>query len=126
MLEFLKNLTTQEWYITITTFLAANFTTIAMLVIALIKNKIKQGNFTKKFNEALAKANIQFNDENLQKLNEIKITLDAKLNDMLEVVYHKLKIDTDEKRKEIEVKSKDIQQLIQNALESISLEDKKE
>lgn len=126
MSEFLKSLTSEQWFITIVTFLAANFGTILIMAVTLIKNKVKSNQLASSVEEALSKKGIQLNEENLAKLSEMNTSIEAKLNQMEEALLLKLKLDTEDKKAKVEESTLKVQDLINEALKGITNDETKE
>lgn len=116
MSEFLNGLSNQTWFVTIVTFLVANLGTILTMALLVIRNKVKAGNVAK----ILEENKIKLNQETLDKIDNIENEINAKMNEMLEVVYKKLKLDSEEKKASVEANTLEIQRLIKSTTDKIT------
>lgn len=112
MNEFINSLSNQTWFVTIVSFLAANIGTIVSMAIVIIRNKIKNDSMKKVFDEIIAKANIQANQEFNQKVEDMKNQLTTLMNDQTALIQKKLKIDSDERKEAVAAKSIEVKDLI--------------
>lgn len=116
MSEFLNGLSNQTWFVTIITFLVANLGTILTMALLVIRNKVKAGNVAK----ILEENKIKLNQETLDKIDNIENEINAKMNEMLEVVYKKLKLDSEQKKASVEANTLEIQRLIKSTTDKIT------
>ena len=112
MNEFINGLSNQTWFVTIVSFLAANIGTIVSMAIVIIRNKIKNDSMKKVFDEIIAKANIQVNQEFNQKVEDMKNQLTTLMNEQTALIQKKLKIDSDERKEAVAAKSIEVKDLI--------------
>ena len=112
MNEFINSLSNQTWFVTIVSFLAANIGTIVSMAIVIIRNKIKNDSMKKVFDEIIAKANIQANQEFNQKVEDMKNQLTTLMNEQTALIQKKLKIDSDERKEAVAAKSIEVKDLI--------------
>ena len=112
MNDFINSLSNQTWFVTIVSFLAANIGTIVSMAIVIIRNKIKNDSMKKVFDEIIAKANIQANQEFNQKVEDMKNQLTTLMNDQTALIQKKLKIDSDERKEAVAAKSIEVKDLI--------------
>ena len=112
MNDFINSLSNQTWFVTIVSFLAANIGTIVSMAIVIIRNKIKNDSMKKAFDEIIARANIQANQEFNQKVEDMKNQLTTLMNDQTALIQKKLKIDSDERKEAVAAKSIEVKDLI--------------
>lgn len=112
MNDFINSLSNQTWFVTIVSFLAANIGTIVSMAIVIIRNKIKNDSMKKVFDEIIARANIQANQEFNQKVEDMKNQLTTLMNDQTALIQKKLKIDSDERKEAVAAKSIEVKDLI--------------
>ena len=112
MNDFINNLSNQTWFVTIVSFLAANIGTIVSMAIVIIRNKIKNDSMKKVFDEIIARANIQVNQEFNQKVEDMKNQLTTLMNEQTALIQKKLKIDSDERKEAVAAKSIEVKDLI--------------
>ena len=112
MNDFINSLSNQTWFVTIVSFLAANIGTIVSMAIVIIRNKIKNDSMKKAFDEIIAKANIQANQEFNQKIEDMKNQLTTLMNEQTALIQKKLKIDSDERKEAVAAKSIEVKDLI--------------
>ena len=112
MNDFINNLSNQTWFVTIVSFLAANIGTIVYMAIVIIRNKIKNDSMKKVFDEIIARANIQVNQEFNQKVEDMKNQLTTLMNEQTALIQKKLKIDSDERKEAVAAKSIEVKDLI--------------
>lgn len=112
MSDFINSLSNQTWFVTIVSFLAANIGTIVSMAIVIIRNKIKNDSMKKAFDEIIAKANIQANQEFNQKVEDMKNQLTTLMNEQTALIQKKLKIDSDERKEAVAAKSIEVKDLI--------------
>lgn len=112
MSDFINSLSNQTWFVTIVSFLAANIGTIVSMAIVIIRNKIKNDSMKKVFDEIIARANIQANQEFNQKVEDMKNQLTTLMNDQTALIQKKLKIDSDERKEAVAAKSIEVKDLI--------------
>ena len=112
MNDFINSLSNQTWFVTIVSFLAANIGTIVSMAIVIIRNKIKNDSMKKVFDEIIARANIQANQEFNQKVEEMRNQLTTLMNDQTALIQKKLKIDSDERKEAVAAKSIEVKDLI--------------
>ena len=112
MNEFINGLSNQTWFVTIVSFLAANIGTIVSMAIVIIRNKIKNDSMKKAFDEIIARANIQANQEFNQKVEDMKNQLTTLMNEQTALIQKKLKIDSDERKEAVAAKSIEVKDLI--------------
>ena len=112
MNDFINSLSNQTWFVTIVSFLAANIGTIVSMAIVIIRNKIKNDSMKKVFDEIIAKANIQANQEFNLKVEDMKNQLTTLMNEQTALIQKKLKIDSDERKEAVAAKSIEVKDLI--------------
>lgn len=112
MSDFINSLSNQTWFVTIVSFLAANIGTIVSMAIVIIRNKIKNDSMKKVFDEIIARANIQANQEFNQKVEDMKNQLTTLMNEQTALIQKKLKIDSDERKEAVAAKSIEVKDLI--------------
>ena len=112
MNEFINSLSNQTWFITIVSFLVANIGTIVSMAVVIIRNKIKNDSMKKVFDEIIARANIQANQEFNQKVEDMKNQLTTLMNEQTALIQKKLKIDSDERKEAVAAKSIEVKDLI--------------
>ena len=112
MNEFINSLSNQTWFVTIVSFLVANIGTIVSMAVVIIRNKIKNDSMKKVFDEIIARANIQVNQEFNQKVEDMKNQLTTLMNDQTALIQKKLKIDSDERKEAVAAKSIEVKDLI--------------
>lgn len=112
MNDFINSLSNQTWFVTIVSFLAANIGTIVSMAIVIIRNKIKNDSMKKAFDEIIARANIQANQEFNQKVEDMKNQLTTLMNEQTALIQKKLKIDSDERKEAVAAKSIEVKDLI--------------
>ena len=112
MNDFINSLSNQTWFVTIVSFLAANIGTIVSMAIVIIRNKIKNDSMKKVFDEIIARANIQVNQEFNQKVEDMKNQLTTLMNEQTALIQKKLKIDSDERKEAVAAKSIEVKDLI--------------
>ena len=112
MSDFINSLSNQTWFVTIVSFLAANIGTIVSMAIVIIRNKIKNDSMKKAFDEIIARANIQANQEFNQKVEDMKNQLTTLMNEQTALIQKKLKIDSDERKEAVAAKSIEVKDLI--------------
>ena len=112
MNEFINSLSNQTWFVTIVSFLVANIGTIVSMAVVIIRNKIKNDSMKKAFDEIIARANIQANQEFNQKVEDMKNQLTTLMNEQTALIQKKLKIDSDERKEAVAAKSIEVKDLI--------------
>ncbi len=112
MNDFINSLSNQTWFVTIVSFLAANIGTIVSMAIVIIRNKIKNDSMKKVFDEIIARANIQVNQEFNQKVEDMKNQLTTLMTEQTALIQKKLKIDSDERKEAVAAKSIEVKDLI--------------
>ena len=112
MNDFINSLSNQTWFVTIVSFLAANIGTIVSMAIVIIRNKIKNDSMKKAFDEIIARANIQVNQEFNQKVEDMKNQLTTLMTEQTALIQKKLKIDSDERKEAVAAKSIEVKDLI--------------
>lgn len=112
MNEFINSLSNQTWFVTIVSFLVANIGTIVSMAVVIIRNKIKNDSMKKAFDEIIARANIQANQEFNQKVEDMKNQLTTLMNEQTVLIQKKLKIDSDARKEAVAAKSIEVKDLI--------------
>lgn len=112
MSDFISSLSNQTWFVTIVSFLAANIGTIVSMAVVIVRNKVKNDSMKKAFDEIIARANIQANQEFNQKVEDMKNQLISILVEQTTIIQKKLKIDSDARKEAITAKSIEVKDLI--------------
>lgn len=112
MNDFINSLSNQTWFVTIVSFLVANIGTIVSMAVVIIRNKIKNDSMKKAFDEIIARANIQANQEFNQKVEDMKNQLTTLMNEQTVLIQKKLKIDSDARKEAVAAKSIEVKDLI--------------
>ena len=112
MNEFINSLSNQTWFVTIVSFLVANIGTIVSMAVVIIRNKIKNDSMKKAFDEIIARANIQANQEFNQKVEDMKNQLTTLMTEQTALIQKKLKIDSDARKEAVAAKSIEVKDLI--------------
>ena len=112
MSDFINSLSNQTWFVTIVSFLAANIGTIVSMAVVIVRNKVKNDSMKKAFDEIIARANIQANQEFNQKVEDMKNQLISILVEQTTIIQKKLKIDSDARKEAITAKSIEVKDLI--------------
>jgi len=116
MTEIINNITNQTWFITIVSFLSANFLAILFFIIKIIKDKVKIREINIAFEELLAERTNDLDKEQKEKIEELKKVTDEKINEGINKVeelfnkaFDKL---SDDKKLQIEANANKLQEIL--------------
>ena len=130
MTDIINNITNQQWFITIVSFLAANFLAIIGCVVKILFDKAKLNRINNAFQEKLVELEEHMNEEQKAKIEELKKEADEKINlykNMLNEFYQKALANlSDEKKLKIEENANRFQELVLNALDDLNEEEPEE
>lgn len=116
MTEIINNITNQQWFITVVSFLSANFMAILFFLIKMIKDRTKIRRINEAFEELLAERTDELNEEQKEKIEEVKKVTDEKINEGINKVeelfnkaFEKL---SDDKKLQIEANAAKLQEIL--------------
>ena len=116
MTEIINNITNQQWFITIVSFLSANFMAILFFLIKMIKDRTKIRRINEAFEELLAERTDELNEEQKEKIEEVKKATDEKINEGINKVeklfneaFERL---SDDKKLQIEANAAKLQEIL--------------
>lgn len=116
MTEIINNITNQQWFITVVSFLSANFMAILFFLIKMVKDRTKIRRINEAFEELLAERTDELNEEQKEKIEEVKKVTDEKINEGINKVeelfnkaFEKL---SDDKKLQIEANAAKLQEIL--------------